>query len=125
MSDERAFLEAIRAAPRNASLRLAYVDCLAERGDPRCEHVRVEEAMLLLPVYSDDRPLPFQADFVTELAVEPRPGGALLRVTQDDFPTDSSADAYYAGCEVRWRQTFTGIRRFLCPDKAESGTLNT
>jgi uncharacterized protein YndB with AHSA1/START domain len=58
-------------------------------------------------------PLPFQADFVTEFTVIPRPQGCTLRVSQDGFPTDSVADAFYAGCEVGWKNTFEGVRRFL------------
>jgi uncharacterized protein YndB with AHSA1/START domain len=57
--------------------------------------------------------LPFQADFVTEFTVKPHADGALLRVVQDGFPCDASADAFYAACEVGWRETFKGIRRYL------------
>jgi uncharacterized protein YndB with AHSA1/START domain len=60
-----------------------------------------------------DGPLPFQADFVTEFTVTPRPQGCTLRVSQDGFPTESVADAFYAGCEVGWKNTFEGVRRFL------------
>ncbi len=63
--------------------------------------------------HAKDGPLPFKADFVMEFVVEPRPGGSLLRVTQDGLPADSVADAFYAGCDVGWRNTFSGIRRFL------------
>jgi uncharacterized protein YndB with AHSA1/START domain len=58
-------------------------------------------------------PLPFEADFVTEFTVEPRPGGCVLRVTQDGFPAEPVADAFYADCEVGWRNTFDAIKRFL------------
>ena len=58
-------------------------------------------------------PLPFQADFTTEFSVEPAGAGSRLRVTQDGFPTDPIADAFYAGCETGWRNTFAGIKRFL------------
>ncbi len=58
-------------------------------------------------------PLPFRADFVTEFTVRPHPEGAVLRVLQDGFPADRSADEFYAGCEKGWRDTFAGIRRFL------------
>lgn len=57
--------------------------------------------------------LPFEAEFTTEFAVEPRPGGCTLRVTQDGFPTDPVADAFYAACETGWHNTFDGIRRHL------------
>ena len=63
--------------------------------------------------HNKDGPLPFKADFVTEFTVEPRPNGCLLRVSQDGFPAESVADAFYAGCEVGWRDTFEGIRRYL------------
>jgi uncharacterized protein YndB with AHSA1/START domain len=58
-------------------------------------------------------PLPFQADFVTEFRVTPYPDGAALRVTQDGFPAGPEADSFYAACGEGWRNTFTGIRRFL------------
>ncbi len=58
-------------------------------------------------------PLPFDADLTTEFVVEPRTGGCQLRVVQDGFPTDTAADSFYAACEVGWRNTFAGIRRFL------------
>lgn len=58
-------------------------------------------------------PLPFEADFVTEFLVTANETGATLRVTQDGFPADPAADAFYAGCEKGWRDTFAGIRRFL------------
>src|SRR5262245_27846051 len=42
MSDEAAFLAAIRAAPDDVTLRLVYADWLDERGDPRAAWVRRE-----------------------------------------------------------------------------------
>lgn len=57
--------------------------------------------------------LPFEADFVTSFEVEAVDGGASLRVTQDGFPADASADAFYAGCQEGWRNTFAGIERHL------------
>lgn len=63
--------------------------------------------------YAKSGPLPFQAQFTMEFTVEPRPGGCVLRVVQDGFPTDRAADAFYAACEVGWRNTFEGIRRYL------------
>jgi uncharacterized protein (TIGR02996 family) len=38
---EEAFLEAIRANPRDKTARLVYADWLEERGDPRAEYLRV------------------------------------------------------------------------------------
>lgn len=67
--------------------------------------------------YAKSGPLPFQANFTTEFTVEPRANGALLRVCQDGFPCEPIADAFYAGCEVGWRNTFEGIRRFLADSK--------
>lgn len=58
-------------------------------------------------------PLPFQADFTTEFTVEQKPGGALLRVSQDGFPCDPVADEFYAGCAIGWRDTFESIKRYL------------
>lgn len=63
--------------------------------------------------YSKNGPLPFQADFITEFNIERRPDGAMLRVTQDGFPADATADEFYAACGTGWRDTFSGIRRFL------------
>lgn len=68
---------------------------------------------------SSDGPLPFDADFVTEFVVEPHPDGALLRVTQDGFPSGSEADEFYAACETGWRDTFQGIRRYLADDSQD------
>jgi uncharacterized protein (TIGR02996 family) len=53
MSNEAAFLEAIRAAPIDRTTRLIYADWLDDRGDPRCELIRIEEEMRQLPVFSD------------------------------------------------------------------------
>jgi uncharacterized protein (TIGR02996 family) len=53
MSDEASFLSAIRTAPTDAALRRVYADWLEERGDPRCELIRVEEEMRQLPVFAD------------------------------------------------------------------------
>jgi uncharacterized protein (TIGR02996 family) len=41
MSDEDAFLQAIRDAPADAAPRLVYADWLEERGDPRAEYLRL------------------------------------------------------------------------------------
>jgi len=65
-------------------------------------------------------PLPFDADFVIEFEVVPRPEGALLRVTQDGFPASADADDFYAACQRGWHDTFRGIRRFLAFDATPS-----
>jgi uncharacterized protein YndB with AHSA1/START domain len=67
-----------------------------------------------------DGPLPFAADFTTEFQVEARDEGALLRVIQDGFPTDASADGFLKACEQGWRQTFAGIRRHLAGEGSTS-----
>jgi uncharacterized protein (TIGR02996 family) len=41
MSQERAFLVAIRPAPQDAALRLVYADWLEENGDARADYFRV------------------------------------------------------------------------------------
>lgn len=61
-------------------------------------------------------PLPFEASFVTEFAVEPRRGGAALRVVQDGFPVTADADTFYGDCQAGWRETFAGIRSYLSVD---------
>lgn len=43
MSDEAAFLEAIRANPADDTARLVYADWLDERGDPRAEFIRLRQ----------------------------------------------------------------------------------
>jgi len=63
--------------------------------------------------FAKDGPLPFTANFVTEFTVDPTTGGCVLRVSQDGFPLEPSADAFYAGCEIAWRNTFEGIQRYL------------
>lgn len=58
--------------------------------------------------------LPFEADFVTEFTVRPKAdGGSVLKVVQDGFPADSSADDFYAACAKGWHDTFESIQRFL------------
>jgi hypothetical protein len=49
----------------------------------------------------------------TEFLVQPTATGCQLRVVQDGFPCDAIADDFYQACDVDWRNTFAGIRRFL------------
>ncbi|UCF66408.1 MAG: SRPBCC domain-containing protein [Acidobacteriota bacterium] len=58
-------------------------------------------------------PLPFDADFVTEFTISAHAQGTVLRVSQQGFPAGQEADAFYAGCEKGWRDTFAGIREYL------------
>lgn len=45
MSDDAAFIAAIRAAPGDDAARLVYADWLEERGDPRADYLRAEVAL--------------------------------------------------------------------------------
>jgi uncharacterized protein (TIGR02996 family) len=45
MSDDAAFIAAIRAAPGDDAARLVYADWLEERGDPRAAYLRAEVAL--------------------------------------------------------------------------------
>ncbi len=60
--------------------------------------------------------LPFEADFTVEFLITAHANGTSLRVTQDGFPVDSAADAYFEACQEGWTDTFAGIRRFLAAD---------
>lgn len=48
MSDERAFLQAIEARPRDDLRRLVFADWLDERNDPRADFIRLHLALALL-----------------------------------------------------------------------------
>ena len=65
--------------------------------------------------------LPFEANFSTEFCVEAVGCQARLTVTQDGFPADPIADEFYAGCELGWRNTFEGIRKYV-EHGADSGS---
>lgn len=56
---------------------------------------------------------PFVAKMTTEFTVTASPGGSILRVVQDGFPTDPIADEFYLACETGWKNTFAGIRKYL------------
>jgi hypothetical protein len=63
-------------------------------------------------VTRDPAPLPFAAAALsTDFTVEPRGESSLLRVEQRGFPTDASADAFFAACERGWTATLEGIAR--------------
>lgn len=53
MSEERAFLKAIKKKPDDRTARLVYADWLQEHDDPRGELIRVEEELPTLAIYSD------------------------------------------------------------------------
>lgn len=56
---------------------------------------------------------PFEVKMTAEFIVEPSETGCLLRVIQDGFPCDTIADDFYTACDVGWRNTFEGIRKFV------------
>jgi uncharacterized protein (TIGR02996 family) len=53
MTQEAAFLAAIRDAPADTATRLVYADWLDERNEPRGELIRIEEERRQLPVFAD------------------------------------------------------------------------
>jgi uncharacterized protein (TIGR02996 family) len=53
MSEEQAFLKAIKKKPDDCTARLVYADWLQEHDDPRGELIRIEEELPALPIYSD------------------------------------------------------------------------
>lgn len=58
MSDEAAFLSALRERPDDETARLVYTDWLDDRSDPRAEYLRVEAAWVALqPSDEQYRPL--------------------------------------------------------------------
>ncbi len=48
MTDDAAFMEALRARPADDALRSIYADWLEENGDPRGEYLRIELQMVRL-----------------------------------------------------------------------------
>ena len=56
---------------------------------------------------------PFEAKITAEFIVAPSPGGSVLKVVQDGFPSDPIADDFYLACETGWKNTFAGIRKYL------------
>ena len=55
----------------------------------------------------------FELDLTTEFTIERRLSGCLLRVVQDGFPVHEIADEFYNACEIGWKNTFEGIRKYL------------
>jgi uncharacterized protein (TIGR02996 family) len=53
MSEERAFLKAIKKQPVDSTARLVFADWLQEHDDERGELIRIEEELPTLPIYSD------------------------------------------------------------------------
>ena len=62
---------------------------------------------------SGQLPFEFAADALTIFTIEPNGERCSLRVEQTGFPCDTTADDFYAACEVGWKNTFSGIREYL------------
>ena len=89
--------------------RPEYVTCATIEVLERPKRLVLADFRYMAPL-----PLPFDtSSLVTEFCVEPAQGGARLSVFQGGFPTDTSADAFYAGCQTGWKSTFEGIVRFV------------
>ena len=56
---------------------------------------------------------PFEMNMTAEFIVEPREEGCTLKVVNDGFPTDESADEFYEACIAGWKNTFDGIRKYF------------
>jgi hypothetical protein len=56
---------------------------------------------------------PFVSKMTTEFTGTTSPGGSVLRVVQDGFPTDPIAHDFYLACETGWKNTFAGILKYL------------
>src|SRR5215210_3632250 len=90
MSDDRAFLDALRADPSDTARWLVYADWLDDRNDPRGEYIRLVCA-LALAIYPDpDRRRRLNAVRPTLprgwLAEVEQP--ALLRANPTPYPAD-------------------------------------
>lgn len=57
--------------------------------------------------------LPFDANMSVEFLIERHQSGTRLRLTQDGFPAEPVADAYYEGCRQGWQATLSGIKRLI------------
>lgn len=62
---------------------------------------------------SRDGQPPFEMNMTTEFTVEPINNGCILRIVQDGFPTDESADDFFDACVIGWKNTFDGLRRYF------------
>ena len=56
---------------------------------------------------------PFEMNMTAEFTVDPREEGCTLKVVNDGFPIDESADEFYDACLVGWKNTFDGIRKYF------------
>jgi uncharacterized protein (TIGR02996 family) len=101
MSDDQAFLQALRARPDDDATRLVYADWLEELGDPRGEYLRLECELAAMP--PDEERQAELAARARELAASLDPDWLAL-VAKTDIEL----------CEFRFR--------FHCPRKWETLT---
>ena len=66
-----------------------------------------------LTYYARSTMLPFASDMYVIFEVEAVDDGSRLRVTQSGFPTDATADEFYAGCVDGWERTFANIESYV------------
>ena len=52
-------------------------------------------------------------NMTTEYTFEPPNNGCILRIVQDGFPADESADDFFEACVIGWKNTFDGLRRYF------------
>jgi len=63
--------------------------------------------------YARSGPLPFDANFSVTFDVQASSEGAVLHITQSGFPDAPEASAFFEGCNVGWKATLDGIRKYL------------
>ena len=63
--------------------------------------------------FSKEGPLPFEAKMETEFLIQEDNGGSVLSVCQTGFPSDSTADEFFGGCQTGWRNTLTSMANHL------------
>lgn len=68
-------------------------------------------------------PFEFAEDALTTFTIEATDDGCTLRVEQTGFPDDPIADDFYAACEIGWKNTFEGMRKYL-DARSEAGISN-
>lgn len=59
-------------------------------------------------------PPPFELDLKTRFEVESVSASeSVLRVIQTGFPRVEAADEFYEACETGWKETFSGIEKYI------------
>src|SRR4051812_10672217 len=96
MSEESAFLAAIRAAPGDLTVRGAYADWLDERGDPRAAFVRLTLSLADAASRIQELAPSLDPEWVRSLA-RPWPGpGALNRIGAIRAPSEHVREPHLA-----------------------------